>query len=92
MTPIAKDEEAAAAFEVGGRMMPGAAADVPANRYHVVVTQLGPFSWEWELYRDGEPLPVRLRDGSYKSARTTEVAGRVALREFLEALDREQNV
>jgi hypothetical protein len=64
---------------------------VSANIYHVVVTQRGPASWEWEIYRNGEPLPLRVREGSYRSKRTTEAAGKVALREFLEALDREQD-
>ena len=36
------------------------------------------------------PLPVPLRGGYYKAKNTTEAAGQVALREFLEALDREQ--
>jgi hypothetical protein len=63
---------------------------VSANIYHVVVTQSGPAAWEWELHRNGEPLPIRVKDGPYKSKSTTEAAGKVALREFLEALDREQ--
>jgi len=69
-----------------------AAPKVPtltSNEYHVVVTLRGP-SWEWEIYRDGMPLPVPLWDGFYTSKSAAEVAGRIALREFLEALDREQ--
>jgi transcriptional regulator with XRE-family HTH domain len=38
----------------------------PPNEYHVVVTQRG-LSWEWEICRDGIPLPVPLRDGLYTS-------------------------
>jgi hypothetical protein len=71
--------------------MPGGPGGMRVNQYHVVVAQRGTSSWEWEIYRDGEPLPIRLREGSYKSKSTTEAAGKVALREFLEALDREQN-
>jgi hypothetical protein len=63
----------------------------PGPGYHVVVTERGPSSWEWEICRDGQPLPVPLRDGFYKSKTTAGAAGRVAIREFLEALDREQN-
>jgi transcriptional regulator with XRE-family HTH domain len=37
-----------------------------SNEYHVVVTLRG-LSWEWEIYRDGKPLPVPLRDGFYRS-------------------------
>jgi hypothetical protein len=59
------------------------------DEYRVVVTQLG-LSWQWELYRNGGPLPARLQDGPYKSARTAEAAGLVALREFLQALGREK--
>jgi transcriptional regulator with XRE-family HTH domain len=58
-------------------------------KYHVVVTQRG-LSWEWEIYRDGIPLPVPLWDGFYRSKSAAEAAGRIAIREFLEALDREQ--
>jgi transcriptional regulator with XRE-family HTH domain len=56
--------------------------------YRVVVTHRG-LSWEWEIYRDGIPLPVPLWDGFYRSKRAAEAAGRIAIREFLEGLDRE---
>jgi hypothetical protein len=73
---------------------PAASADfegteMTVDEYRVVVTQLG-LSWQWELYRNGGPLPARLQDGPYKSARTAEAAGLVALREFLQALGREK--
>ena len=61
------------------------------DRYNVVVTQRGPLFW-FELYRNFAPLPARVRDGPYKSARTANAAGKVALREFLEAFDRERNI
>jgi hypothetical protein len=61
------------------------------DKYDVVVTQRSPLFWEWELYRNFAPLPARVRDGPYKSARTAEAAGRVALREFLEAFDRKRD-
>jgi hypothetical protein len=63
----------------------------PGPRYHVVVTERIPSSWEWEICRDGKPLPVSLRDGFYQSKSAAGAAGRVAIRDFLEALDREQN-
>jgi hypothetical protein len=62
----------------------------PVHEYHVVVTRRAS-SWGWEIYRDGVPLPVPLRGRYYKSKRATEAAGDIALREFLQALDREQN-
>jgi hypothetical protein len=49
-------------------------------------------SWEWEIYRNSEPLPARLRDGPYKSVRTTEAVGSVAPREFLQGLSREKKL
>jgi hypothetical protein len=64
-----------------------------ADTYHVAVTQSGyaPARWEWEICRNAQPLPVRLREGDFRSERTARAAGNLALREFLEALDREQN-
>jgi hypothetical protein len=63
------------------------------DEYSVVVVQRGHSldPWEWEIYRNGGPLPARLRHGKFWSERTARAAGNVALREFLEALDREQN-
>jgi hypothetical protein len=62
-----------------------------ADIYHVAVTQSGyvPAQWEWEIYRNSQPLSVRLREGDFRSERTARAAGAVALREFLEALARE---
>jgi hypothetical protein len=63
------------------------------DKYSVVVVQRGglPIRWQWEIYRNGQPLLVRLRDGNFRSESTAEAAGKIALREFLEALAREQN-
>jgi hypothetical protein len=63
------------------------------DEYSVVVVQRGrfPIRWEWEIYRNGQPLPARLRHGMFWSQRTARAAGNVALRDFLEALAREQN-
>jgi transcriptional regulator with XRE-family HTH domain len=69
-----------------------AASKVPpptSNEYHVVVTQRG-LSWEWEIYRGGIPLPVPLWAGFYSSQSAAEAAGRISIRELLEALDRER--
>jgi hypothetical protein len=62
------------------------------NKYHVVVTRRHVASWEWEIYRNSEPLPDPIRDGPYKSVRTAESVGSVALRKFLQALDREEGL
>jgi hypothetical protein len=88
--PTGKVEKATADFEEGTRNEAGRLGGAPVDKYHVVVTQRHVALWEWELYRNDEPLPARVRDGPYKSARTAEAAGRAALREFLEALNREK--
>jgi hypothetical protein len=62
------------------------------DKYHVVITRHHVASWEWEIYRDNEPLPVRMRGGPYKSVRTAESVGSVALREFLQAVNREKSL
>jgi hypothetical protein len=64
------------------------ACGLAVEKYHVVVTQSHVALWEWEIYRNNEPLPVRLRDGPYKSKSAAGAAGRIAIREFLENLDR----
>jgi hypothetical protein len=61
-----------------------------ADIYHVVVIQLAQTPPLWG-YRNGSPLPIGVRDRNSKSERTATAAGKVALRDFLEALDREQN-
>jgi hypothetical protein len=62
------------------------------GKYQIVVTQpdLLRAVWEWEVYRDGVPLPARLREGGLSSKSTARWAGRVALRDFLKALRAEQ--
>jgi hypothetical protein len=42
---------------------------------------------EWEIDGNGQPLPARLCEANFISEGTA----KVALREFLQALDREQN-
>ena len=56
------------------------------DELHVVVTDCGDGTWEWEICRQGEPLPARMRDGPFKSEEAL-AAGKVALREFLELLE-----
>jgi Recombinase len=63
-----------------------------AQTYHLVVVRHGPSLWGWEVYRKGEPLPIRLRNGNYQSNSTARAAGRVALIEFLRALEQDQDV
>ena len=63
------------------------------DEYSVVVIQRGqsPARWEWEIYHNRRQLPVRLREGNFGSRATAMELGKVALREFLEALGREQD-
>jgi hypothetical protein len=37
--------------------------------------------WGWEIYRNGEPLPARLRADGFKSEYPATLAGRAALRD-----------
>jgi hypothetical protein len=61
------------------------------DEYNVVVAQRGQFArrWEWEIFRNGQPLPVPLRNRRFWSERSAKAAGKTALHEFLEALARE---
>jgi hypothetical protein len=63
------------------------------DEFSVVAVLRGQYAdcWEWEIYRNGEPLPARLRNGQFWSERSAKAAGKRALCEFLQALDREQN-
>jgi hypothetical protein len=36
--------------------------------------------WSWEICRDGEPLPARLREEGFATEYTATAAGNVALR------------
>jgi hypothetical protein len=56
----------------------------------VIVTEYGDGIWEWEICRQGEPLPARMRDGPFKSHDVALEAGKIALQEFLELLEFEQ--
>ena len=57
---------------------------------HIVVTESGTGMWEWEICRQGEPLPARMRDGPFGSEEAALAAGKTALREFLGLLESEQ--
>ena len=57
------------------------------HHFDVVVTDCGDGTWEWEIYCGGKPLPVRMRDGPFKSHDVALRAGEIALREFLELLE-----
>jgi hypothetical protein len=59
---------------------------VSLDDFDVVATDCGDGTWEWEIYRLGKPLPVRMRDGPFKSPDVALSSGQVALREFLTLL------
>jgi hypothetical protein len=65
----------------------------PNDDYSVMVVKrrFYPPQWEWEICRNGEPLPVRARDASFKSKSAAEAAGKIELRQFLEILAWEQS-
>jgi hypothetical protein len=58
-----------------------------AERYTLVVrarsSRHHPRPWGWEIFRDGKPLPARLRKDGYRTEYTTTAAGKVALASFL---------
>jgi hypothetical protein len=60
--------------------------------YQFIVTRSDAFAskWGWEICRDGRPLPARLRNAGFWSARTASAAAEAALRDFLTALAREE--
>ena len=62
-----------------------------ADKYYIKPQQSNWRRWEWEIYRNGEPMAVRLRGGNHSSKSSAERAGARALREFLRALERERN-
>jgi DNA-binding NarL/FixJ family response regulator len=61
--------------------------------YSFIVQRIAhyPPQWGWEIYRHGEPLPVRSRGDNFRFKSGAEVAGKLALRQFLKALAREPN-
>jgi hypothetical protein len=67
------------------------------ERYGIVVYVIAarantpPFKpWAWEICRDGEPLPARIREGGFKTEHTARLAAKVALRDFLSGLAQDQ--
>jgi hypothetical protein len=65
-----------------------------AHRYTLVVRARGgsyhPRPWSWEICRDGEPLPARLREEGFATEYTATASGNVALRYFLAGLAEEE--
>jgi hypothetical protein len=68
------------------------------DRYTIAVQMIAaqadalPFKpWAWEIYRDGTPLAVRVREVGFKTEHTATLAGKVALRDFLTGLAQEQS-
>jgi hypothetical protein len=67
------------------------------ERYGIVVYMVAarvnapPFKpWAWEICRDGEPLPARIRESGFKTEHTARLAAKVALKDFLSGLAQEQ--
>jgi hypothetical protein len=57
----------------------------PRDAYRVVVREVAPTQWEWEIVRDDSPLDIRLREGLFKSEAAAMAAGTAALRELLKS-------
>jgi hypothetical protein len=64
-----------------------------ADHFTVVVGQIGGRfgAWQWEIHRDGQPLPARVRGMGFKMRDTATLAGNAALRDFLSGLAQEQS-
>jgi hypothetical protein len=68
-----------------------------SDQYTIVVHMIAaeanapPFKpWAWEIYRDGKPLAVRLRENGFKTEHTARMAEKVVLRDFLLGLAEKQ--
>lgn len=61
----------------------------PRDAYRVIVREVAPRGWEWEILRYDRSLEIRLREGLFNSERAAMAAGIAALREFLKFLDAE---
>jgi hypothetical protein len=57
----------------------------PRSAYRVVVREVAPTRWEWEIVRDNGSLDIRLREGLFNSEAAAMAAGTAALREFLKS-------
>jgi hypothetical protein len=66
-----------------------------ADRYTLVVTPrrsgISPRPWGWEIYRNGQPIPARLRESGFRTEHTATLAGKVVLRDFLAGLAHEES-
>jgi hypothetical protein len=56
------------------------------DSYSIKVTGTAADRWQWEILRNGAPLPIRMRDGPFKSKASAKIQGKSALREFLRLL------
>jgi hypothetical protein len=64
----------------------------PEN-FTVVVTQIGGRfgAWQYEIHRDGKPLPARVRDTGFRTRQIAMLAGNAALQDLLLGLAQEQS-
>jgi hypothetical protein len=55
--------------------------------YVTVFREAGdPHAWAWEIRRKRRPLGVRLQEGGFRSYQAAQIAGRRALKDFLNGL------
>ena len=63
----------------------------PSNYYLVTfATNERPDVWAWEIKRRGKPIDFRYTDSGFESQASAEIAGNQKLKEFLEALAKEE--
>jgi hypothetical protein len=60
--------------------------------YYLFTSQTGdnPKRWGWEIRRRSSPMGIRVTGDGYQSASAALFAGNTALKEFLEALARDE--
>jgi hypothetical protein len=60
--------------------------------YYLVTftTNERPYPWAWEIKRRSKPMGIRLTGNCFQSQAAAEVAGNRALKQFLEALAKEE--
>jgi hypothetical protein len=64
----------------------------PRSDYYIVTREIGapPYPWCWEMRRHSRPMGVKVQVCGFQSQRAAEYAGRRALEQFLDDLEKEE--
>jgi len=65
---------------------------IKRSDYYLVTFTMNerPSTWAWEIKRRGKPMDFRYTDSGFGSQAAAETAGNQELKEFLEALEKEE--